>query len=74
MIFVAGCVIGYVVYRHSKNGQLGSATGDPAAAIACAVAVVTLLAFLFGAAGGPSAQAGEGGSPATPSPSTSTYP
>ncbi|WP_328443369.1 hypothetical protein OG780_44330 [Streptomyces sp. NBC_00386] len=56
LIFVVGCLVGYAIYRHSKNSQPGLETkGDPVAAIGTVLVVVTLLAFLFGAGNGPSA-------------------
>jgi len=55
------------MYRHSENNLSGLEVGDPAAAIACVLAVVTLLAFLLGSGDSASAPEGQSGSIATPS-------
>ncbi|MCX4768038.1 hypothetical protein OG562_45375 [Streptomyces sp. NBC_01275] len=68
LIVVIGCLVGYAVFRHSKGSQPEAETkGDPAAAICVALAVATLLMFLFGAGGDLS----EGGSEPSGHPSPS---
>ncbi|MEV6533687.1 hypothetical protein AB0M86_29515 [Streptomyces sp. NPDC051639] len=74
LIFAVGCFVGYAVYRHSKTSQPGPETkGDPVAAIATALVVVSLLAFLFGV-GGDSALPKGGSEPSAPPSSSAIAP
>ncbi|NUK12724.1 hypothetical protein HRW18_33105 [Streptomyces lunaelactis] len=48
VILVIGCLVGYFVYKHSKNTPGTASRGDVVGAIASAVAVITALVILFG--------------------------
>ncbi|MEU9095933.1 hypothetical protein [Streptomyces sp. NPDC048428] len=66
-ILVVACVVGYLVYKHSKTTPGSTSKGDLVGAITCGVAVLTALVILFG--GGADAQP-----PATPGDAASAPP
>ncbi|MDW4910427.1 hypothetical protein RB628_35140 [Streptomyces sp. ADMS] len=65
LIVVAGCVVGYLVYRRPTTGTgmqaPQQAQGDLAGGVTAAAAVILILAFLFGRGDGKEAQVEDGG-------------
>ncbi|MFD4757191.1 hypothetical protein [Streptomyces sp. NPDC058426] len=49
LIFMAGCVVAYFVYKHTRRSHSGPVkTGDVGVAIATGLSVILALGFLFG--------------------------
>ncbi|GGX46602.1 hypothetical protein GCM10010353_71450 [Streptomyces chryseus] len=48
VILVIGCLVGYFVFKHSKNTPGPASRSDVVGAIGSAVAVITALVILFG--------------------------
>ncbi|MFF0164042.1 hypothetical protein ACFYRY_42125 [Streptomyces sp. NPDC005263] len=49
LIFVASCVVGYAVYRHTRTTSTAiPQVGDPGVAFAAGLVALTALSFLFG--------------------------
>lgn len=70
LIFIASCVVGYAVHRHTrKTSTTLPPTGDIGAAFTAGATALAALAFLFGASA-PAVDAGPGG----PQPSTAVTP
>lgn len=70
VIFMIGCLVGYVVYKHQVNAHPGQVQkGDLASAVGAAFIAMMMLTFLFGFDGG----GGQGSTEITPAPvATST--
>ncbi len=64
-ILVVACIVGCLVYKHSKSTPGPTSKGDLVGAITCGVAVLTALLLLFGggASTSPPAVPGDAASP-----------
>ncbi|MFJ4126553.1 hypothetical protein ACIP3U_35285 [[Kitasatospora] papulosa] len=52
VVFVAGCVVAYFVYKHTRKSHPGPVkTGDPGMAIGAGLSVILALGFLLGVSG-----------------------
>lgn len=66
-ILVVACVVGYLVYRHSKTTPGSTSKGDLVGAITCGVAVLTALVLLFGGGANTPPPAAPGDAASSPS-------